>query len=313
VPKKGPLTLISDSRYKEVAEKLCVQQNLNFQLFDEHLKISQKDLASESSLTISELKFWRKKLKAKLSPQKNILEQLRRVKTSQEIKIIQSAQAHVDQILPEFVKKVLQKGVTEAEAAFKLEIDLRDNGLYGLSFDPIVAFGKNSALPHHHPNNTKLKDNTNILIDCGIKSQGYCTDMTRNFAYGKLSAEYQNKYDLLLKAQEETLKQVKSGVSPKKLDLFCRDKLGDQAKFFTHSLGHGVGLEIHETPGLSSKYKAQSGFPSKLQTNEIITIEPGLYFPGKFGIRIEDLVVVKEEGGEVLSKMKKPLSPLICK
>ena len=305
VPAQGTPTLITDSRYQEVAEDLCAEQKINFCLFNEHFKISKKNIAGESSLKISELAFWRKKLKAKIKPQKNILEQLRRVKTEEEIKIIKSAQAYVDQTLPDFVQKVLKENITEAEAAFKLEVALRNNGRYGLSFDPILAFGKNSSLPHHHPGQTKLNPNTNILIDCGIKSEGYCTDMTRNFAFGQLSSEYINKYDLLLKAQEATLKQVKADISPKKLDTFCRKQLGDQAEFFTHSLGHGVGLEIHEMPGLSSKYKAQRNFPAKLQTNEIITIEPGLYYPGKFGIRIEDLVVVKDEGCEVLSKASK--------
>jgi Xaa-Pro dipeptidase len=219
--------------------------------------------------------------------------------------MITQAQKHVDWVLESVFAGFLRLGVTEREVAFRLELALCDAGRYSLSFDSIVAFGKNSSVPHHAPAEKKLQAHENILVDCGVQYQGYCSDITRNFFYGKPSNEYRKKYTILQNAQEKTLQKYLPGASAATLDAFCRKQLEPEPAY-PHSLGHGVGLEIHELPGVSLRNK------KKLQENEVVTCEPGLYYPGKFGIRIEDLLVVRKKAPQILSQASKELHIITC-
>ena len=186
--------------------------------------------------------------------------------------------------------------------AFELEIALRARGKFELAFDPIVAFGANSAVPHHQPSKKNLQKNENILVDCGAKFSGFCSDLTRNFFFGSPSREFLHKFENLKNAQNLTIKKFVAGAKISAIEKFCREKIGPDKKFFSHSLGHGVGLEIHERPVISQKSR------EKLRKNQIVTCEPGVYFPEKFGIRIEDLLQIRENRPpKILSKSEKNL------
>ncbi len=298
--------LISDARYADMAVK-NLPKGWKFQLFDKDFKEEfgkkQKGIFQiEDTVTLAELERYKKLFpNVKFEIVSNHWEKQRRTKTEVEIEKIRKAQNQVDSVLVPFLKSKLKQGITEQQVAFELEHAIREKGKFELSFDAIVAFGENSAIPHHHPSDRKLKQNDNILIDCGAKFEGYCSDMTRNFIFGKPSVEYQSKFEFCLKAQDEILRQYKPNVKVVDLEKSCRDILGKEEKYFTHSLGHGVGLEIHETPGISTRSK------DILIENEVVTCEPGLYYPDKFGIRIEDILVVRKDWVEVLSKTDKGL------
>jgi len=318
---KNKTILISDGRYSEKAQKLVKsRENLAFQLYDENFTDNfGKNISGvfgiEDTISLTQRKLLKKlfpNIKLKITSQ--VLENLRRTKTDDEINKIKQAQNKVDEILYNFLIENLRENITEKALAFKLEIALQDSGNYGLSFPAIVAFGENSAIPHHEPSNRKLKSGDNILIDLGTTYQRYCSDMTRNFLFQNSTKNSQNfisnniriqdyiqKYNLLLDTQNQTLKQYIPNQSTKKIDKISRDLLGEFAKYYIHSLGHGVGLEIHELPNLSKKSKF------KLKLNDIVTCEPGIYFPNKFGIRIEDLLVIKKDNPEILSKTSKKL------
>lgn len=306
--KKGNF-LMADNRYAERAQK-CVPKGWQFQLFDEKFQENfgknwEGKIGIEDSVTLLGLKSYKKLFpKAKFKPVNQFVEDLRRKKTEEEIKKIRIAQQGIDRVLIPFMRSEATLGVTEKALAFRLDLAIRDEGRFDLSFDPIVAFGANSSIPHHAPSETKLKKGDNILIDCGAKFEGYHSDMTRNFVLGKASTEYQNKYEHLLNVQQKTLQKYQAGKTVKSVMNFCRKALGDDAPYFTHGLGHGVGLEIHEIPSLSEKSK------HKLEINDVVTCEPGIYYPGKFGIRIEDLLVIRKDEPEILSKTEKELITL---
>ncbi len=304
--KTGKNILITDSRYAEIAKK-NLPKNWKFVLFDKNFKKKFstkifKKLWIEDSTKISEFKYFKKLFRNVRFLSKNqFIENLRRQKTNQEIEKIKTAQTHIDDLLIKFLKTKLKIGITEAQLAFELDLAIRDGGKFGISFDTIVAFGKNSAIPHHYPSSKKLEKNKNILIDCGAKFGGYCSDMTRNFVFGSPSQEYRKKFENCFNAQKQTLAKYQENIKISELEKYCRQKLGNDEKYFTHSLGHGVGLEIHELPKVSVSSK------KRLLDKEVVTCEPGIYFPEKFGIRIEDLVLINKNKIEILSKTPKDL------
>ncbi len=306
--KSGGKYLITDSRYAIKARKICEHERIKFLLFEATFsekfgKKFQGIWALEDTTTIAQ----GKRMNA-LFPQvqwkttTGVLEKLRRQKTKEEILNITKAQNQVDKILLPFVHEKLRPGISERTVAFDLECAIRDHGKFELSFDPIVAFGQNSAIPHHSPTDQKLKRGDVVLIDCGAKYKGYCSDMTRTFGYGKVSNEFFKKYELLLSGQCKALASFIRGTKTSLPDEICRKILGREAQYFTHSLGHGVGLEIHESPSIRSEGKPEDDF---FQENEVVTCEPGLYYAGKFGIRIEDLVLITDKKPRVLSRTPK--------
>lgn len=299
--------LVTDGRYREIATALAKKEGFEFLLFAGEVPTILTDAISgalwvEDTLTISDFKRYRRWFKnAKLKAQSGAIESLRSIKTEPELDIMRAAQAHVDEILLPFLKTNLKLGVSEAQLKFKLDQTLRERGKFGLSFESIVGFGAGSALPHYESGDRKLKQGDNILIDCGVIDRYYCSDMTRNFCYGLPSGGYKKDYAMLLQAQKSTLNQVKAGVKAQFLDSFCREAMGKESELFVHSLGHGVGLEIHEAPTLSAKSK------DVLQVHEVVTVEPGIYRPNQHGIRIEDSMIVLKDGCEVLTKTTKEL------
>ena len=193
----------------------------------------------------------------------------------------------------------IRTGETEIEVSNRLDNMMRAMGAKGPSFDLIVAFGENGALPHHVTSERKLKDNEPILIDFGCVYGRYCSDITRTFFHGTPGDEYKKVYSIVQKSHDEAIKALKPGLSVKNTDKICRDIISDEGygQYFIHSTGHGVGLEIHEAPAVSQRADEKQ----LLKKGMSITIEPGIYLLGKFGVRIEDTVLITEDGCEVLT------------
>ncbi len=296
--------LVTDSRYFLRAKKCA---GFTPVLFDADFANNfgnkfEGEFGIEDSVRFSALENFQKWFpNVHFATKKSPVAELRRSKKEEEIERIKTAVKRVDDILVPTVKKHLKLGVTEKQVAWELEKAIRAGGEFAMSFDPIVAFGSNSAISHHETGERRLQKNENVLIDIGAKFQNYCSDITRNFFFGTPSPEYLNVYEKLKLAQEATVSKFKTGAKVKNLELFCREELEKLAKNFMHSLGHGVGIQIHEMPKISIKSD------DILLKNEVVTCEPGVYFEEKFGIRIEDMVLVKDGKPEILTKTEREL------
>lgn len=200
----------------------------------------------------------------------------------------------------------IHDGVTEKECAEYILHCFEEFGCEGPSFSPIISFGANAADPHHEPDDTVIKEGDCIVIDMGCKWQGYCSDMTRTYFWKKADPKYAEIYETVREANEKAESLVKSGVHLCDLDLAARNHISDKGygEYFTHRLGHFIGLEEHEKGDVSSVNTA------KAQNGMIFSIEPGIYIPGEVGVRIEDLVLVADDGGELLNKVSKELRVL---
>ena len=221
---------------------------------------------------------------------------LRRVKESAEIDRIREATKLTEAALSELVPKI-EVGVSEQALALELEIVMRKMGAEKVAFDPIVASGENSALPHYRPGARKLQKGDLLLVDIGAQVGGYSCDLTRVFGVEEVSAQAQEIYELVLRANQAGIATVKAGAHGKSVDAAARVIFNETAyeECFGHGLGHGVGLEVHEGPSLSLLSD------DTLAAGMVVTIEPGVYLPGFGGVRIEDLVVVTKDGCEVLT------------
>jgi len=231
-----------------------------------------------------------------------LVEELREVKDEEERQVIQRAIDLTDRVYTEVIGQ-LRPGQTEREIAWVLERGLREGGAEGMAFGPSVAFGANSAVPHHEPTDYRLAVGDPVWIDMGALLDGYCADLTRSFAFGEASAEYERIYDVVLRAQHAAIDGMRAGVPAKTIDALARDVVtaagyGDD---FGHAVGHGIGLAIHEAPRLGSTSEAP------LRVGEVVTVEPGIYRAGWGGIRIEDVAWVRQSGVDVLSSAPKQL------
>jgi len=229
----------------------------------------------------------------------NLIEKQRMVKDEVEIENIKKACEITDKCF-EYLLKVIRPYMTEKEVALEIEKYFKLNS-DGISFDPIVATGPNSSMPHAVPTNRKIQNGDVILIDMGCKYNGYCSDMTRTIFMGNVSDEIKQIYNLVLKNQKQTLKEIKNGANTKNLFKMVESDFKLYDHCLVHALGHSVGLELHENPRLSLKYDLN------LKTNMVLTNEPGIYIPGKFGIRIEDTVLVNNQDATNLTKSTKEL------
>lgn len=295
--------LITDSRYSEQADKEalgCKIIERKTGLADETARIirrykSVKTVGLEDSITINTAEDIRDKLnkKVKYLPQK--VEELRHSKDDSEVKAVKKAAKIAENALKN-VQKNFQKGISELELAGLLDLEIRRLGAVN-SFPTIVAFGSNASRPHHQPGTRKLKKNDSILIDFGAVYKGYCSDITRCFPVGKAAPLFQKVYDVVLEANMAAISKLKPGVNPKSVEEAAKKVILDAGlPPYGHGTGHGLGLQVHEGPTVSSRAK------QKLEPGNIITIEPGVYLPGKVGVRIEDDCLVTEDGCEVLTK-----------
>ena len=225
-----------------------------------------------------------------------LVSRLREVKDADEIAKMRKAAA-LGCALFEHVLGYMAAGITEAELAAQLEFQARMAGADAMSFETIVASGKRSALPHGRATSAKLPKRSFVTLDFGVVLDGYCSDMTRTVHIGKANQREFDVYHSVLEAQEAAVAAVGTGVECQVVDEAARARLKEEEldKYFTHSTGHGVGLEIHEGPRVAAKQT------QKLEAGMVITVEPGVYIPEAFGIRIEDMVLVTEQGGEVLT------------
>ncbi len=240
-----------------------------------------------------------------LVPCTGVVQHLRAVKDAGEIARIRAASELADEAL----RIILEGGLvgrTEREVALELELCMRRLGAEAPSFSTIVAAGSHGALPHAQPRDQQIPRDVLVTIDWGALHEGYCSDCTRTYATGEgLSAQAREVYELVLSAEEAGLAAVKAGPSGRDVDAVAREVIeqAGHGEHFGHGLGHGVGLEIHEAPRLS-----RTASEEPLRAGNIVTVEPGVYLPGALGVRIEDLVVVREDTHEVLTNLPKALT-----
>ncbi|MHC4687618.1 MAG: aminopeptidase P family protein [Planctomycetota bacterium] len=237
-------------------------------------------------------------LDVKLVPTENLVEDLRIIKAKPEIDAIKAALAIAESVFSDCLP-LIQPGVTEKELAWTMEKRLREAGANSLSFPTIVAAGPNSALPHAIPGSRKIKAGEPVLFDWGVKLNGYCSDISRTVVIGKTDGTFKKVFQTVLDAQRLAIDAVKPGISSKAVDEIARNYInakGFKGKF-GHGLGHGTGLAIHESPRLS---------PIKdtpLEPGMVSTIEPGIYLPDWGGVRLENMIVVRDESAEVLNQL----------
>lgn len=310
VDKEGT-TLVTDFRYKEAAEKLFKDTDVTVVMM------------SESTNPVEVLKKYKKvaipfdetsypeycrlqRSGVELVDCMPAFRKVMGVKSAWELDKIGAACSIAEDGLLKLLPEI-KEGMTETEVAALLEYNMRSFGAYSTSFDTIVAFGAHAAVPHHVTGDTKLKFGDEILIDFGCRVDGYCSDITRTFLFGddKKHDEFKKAYAAVLEAHEAVKTELKAGMTGKQADAIARNLLEKYgyAKYFTHSLGHGVGLNIHEFPSLSFRSE------TPLENGMVFSDEPGVYLAGEFGIRIEDTVTL--ENGKVKSFMSKTDRKLI--
>jgi Xaa-Pro aminopeptidase len=261
------------------------------------------------NLTVATLKEWNKaarKAGFKLKPTTGIVEEMRSVKEPEELDKIRRAVTLTDEAFTHFMA-CAKPGMTEKEGAWVIESYMREHGADKIAFDLIVASGPNGALPHAVPGDRKFQLGEPIIVDIGCRIDHYNSDMTRTVILGRAEDKFKEIYNIVLKAQTAAEKKIKAGAKGKRADAFARNVI-DKANYggqFGHGLGHGVGLQVHEAPRASRLSK------DTYKPNMTLTIEPGIYLPGWGGVRIEDLVIIGENGVEVLCRSPKDLRDMV--
>ena len=296
------LWLLTDSRYTEQAQKQCPHSKIIKRTgpiaqaaaqLEKKLK-SNKSETVENSASLAAFEALKKNLRTRIKTSENIIEDLRSIKDQSEIAAIKKAAQIAASALKKTIRHI-KPGITENELAGTLDFQIRKLAAVN-SFPTIVAFGPNASLPHYQPAARKLKKNDTILIDFGARYKGYCSDITRCFAVGRPTAFYKKLVNAAEHAQAAALKMVKAGAQIKKVDAAARSVIAEHdLPVYGHGTGHGLGLQIHEAPTLAANIKG------KLKAGNVITIEPGIYIPGKAGVRIEDDILVTKTGYKILS------------
>lgn len=303
--------LLTDSRYIEAAKEAvkhmqCVSCNGLVKTVGELLEQrGVKRVYLEQTLTLGELKSLQKLPVTLITDTtlQDALSSARLQKDEIEIALLRKAQSITEQGF-EHILPFLKAGVTEREAALELEFFMRKHGADGVSFEFIVVSGANSSRPHGVPTDKPIENGDFVTMDFGALYGGYHADMTRTLAVGAIGDEQRFVYDTVLKAQKATLSVIRAGISGKVADAAARDVItaAGFGEYFGHGTGHGVGVEIHEAPRLSP-----SAPETPLKAGSVVTVEPGIYLPGKCGVRIEDMVLLTENGCENLTKAPKEL------
>lgn len=291
---------ITDFRYESEAREKIVDFEIVITNYSQFYAKIAEVLASIGATTvgygekmfISEFNEFKTALKGfKLKPCEAAIGAKRAVKTDEEISFIKTAQQIAEGALKRAVSHA-KAGMTERELAAEINYEMLIGGAEKYSFETIVAFGENSAQPHHHISDKKLDKNDVILVDMGAKYNGYCSDMTRTFCLGTPSQQLSEVYAIVKEAQEYAIKNIKAGMTCHDADALAREFItaNGYGENFGHSFGHGVGVDIHEDP------RVGTGSQTVLLPNMVITAEPGIYLPGIGGVRIEDMLIVGEDG-----------------
>ena len=222
------------------------------------------------------------------------------IKSKSEVEKIEAAISISDRAF-NAVSKEIEVGMTEKEIAWEIEKEMRILGAESISFDTIVASGLNGSKPHHSPTNKQISNGEAITIDMGAKLNGYCSDLTRTIFIGKPDEKFKKIYNIVLRSQLISIETAKDGLTGEDIDKISRDIISEEGfgEYFGHSLGHGVGLEIHENPGVGPNSK------NEITPGMVYTIEPGIYIDGWGGIRIEDMVLMTDNGNKLLSHAEK--------
>lgn len=275
------------------------------ELFEKHCV--SKVLIESETMSVGELRSYEKRFGnidfLSDDTLSGIITDIRSVKSEDEIEKIQKAQDIAERSLGKLIENDIREGVTERELALILNTYMLSDGAEDISFDTIVLFGENTSLPHGVPSDRKLKEGEFVLIDFGAVYEGYHSDMTRTLCFGEPSDEMREIYNIVLEAQKIGIENAKSGCKGCDLDKSARDYIDGKGygAAFGHSLGHGVGMEIHESPNASTRSEAV------LSDGMVVTIEPGIYLEKKFGVRIEDFVVINGSNCRNLTHFNKNL------
>lgn len=309
---KTEAVFLIDSRYIEAAQKnakgctdIVMLTSLSAQLPEIIKNLGIKTVYTESEkLSVSEFCNFCKIIPCECLAEKadDAINALRRRKSETEKQKILAAQAIAEKAF-DHILGFIKEGVTEREIALTLDFFMLKNGAEAISFETIAVSGKNSSMPHGVPSDKKIEKGDFITMDYGAVVDGYHSDMTRTVAVGEVSSKQAEVYETVLIAQKKSLEILKAGVSGFDADAAARDiiKNAGYGEFFGHGTGHGVGIEIHEQPRLSLKSK------QILEIGDVVTVEPGIYLPSEFGVRIEDMAFITENGCENLTKSPKNL------
>jgi len=303
---KNKKYIFTDKRYSEAVKKQTKGFEVNedgaiyFLVYDAKQFFEKNNIKSleveENNLTVAEYKSLRKFVKIIPSEFSNN----RIIKTTNEIDLVKKACKIGDEAF-DFIITKLKVGITEKEISDELTNFFKSK-IADTSFKPIVAFGPNSSIPHHETSNIKLKRNQIVLLDFGVKINNYCSDMTRTVFFGRAPKEFIEMYNTVLKAQELAISSIKEGIKSSVVDKSARDYILKQNyPNIIHSVGHGIGLEVHENPHISPNSK------ELLKNGMIFSIEPGIYIPKFGGVRIEDLVLLREGNAQLLSHSKREI------
>ncbi|MBQ2974294.1 MAG: aminopeptidase P family protein [Clostridia bacterium] len=309
---KNHSVFFTDSRYIEAAgntvkgcDEIALLTSFSVQLPEYVEKLGIKTLFTEAErLSVAEFAKIQKALPCDCLAENadEMINALRRTKNEGEKQKILAAQAIAEKAF-DHILGFIKEGVTEREIALTLDFFMLRNGAECVSFETIAVSGKNSSMPHGVPSDKKIEKGDFITMDYGAVVDGYHSDMTRTVAVGEVSSKQAQIYETVLSAQKKSLEILKAGVSCRDADAAARDiiKNAGCGEFFGHGTGHGVGIEIHEEPRVSPKSE------SILQIGDVVTVEPGIYLPGEFGVRIEDMAFITENGSENLTKSPKNL------
>ncbi|MBN2435034.1 MAG: aminopeptidase P family protein [Spirochaetes bacterium] len=304
---------ITDSRYEEYARKLLTESGIDFVLqtgvvyetFKELVKNTgwKKIYVEDHFLTLEMFNSLSETVSAKVRAGGNPCRDLRVVKDSSELALLRKAASITDNCM-DYLCNIIKPGLTEWDVAVELEHYYRTHGATGSSFDPIVASGANSSMPHYETSMTKkIVPGDTLLIDMGCVYEGYNSDLTRTLFVGDISVTMREVYGIVNSARQAAIDSAIAGATTGELDSIARKIISDAGygESFGHSLGHGVGLDVHEHP----RVKGEDDFV--LPSGSVITIEPGIYIPGTGGVRIEDLLHITDNGPELLSSFSREI------
>ncbi|WP_085508838.1 M24 family metallopeptidase [Thalassobacillus devorans] len=305
--------LITDFRYTKQAEEQAKgyeivehKQSLVDEIAAQVDRLGVKTAGFEQDLlTYGSHRQYEEKLGAELVPTSGLVEKLRLIKTDEEISILKDAVKIADDAF-DHILSYIKPGIREVDVANELEFFMRKQGATSSSFDIIVASGERSAYPHGVASEKEIQSGELVTLDFGALYKGYCSDITRTVAVGQISDELKEIYDTVLEAQLRGMKGLAAGITGKEADDLTRDYIKEKGygEYFGHSTGHGLGLDVHEGPGLSPRSD------KVLEAGMVVTVEPGIYVPGVGGCRIEDDALITESGNERLSQSPKELITL---
>ncbi len=293
--------IVTDFRYIEMAQKNA-GSDFEVVMPSNRIEYIKKIISDENVKTVgfegdfvsyqSYCDYKAKLSEVELLDVKEMFSSMRMIKDASEIEKMQKAQDITDKAFSAILKKITPE-MTELDVAVELEYEMRKNGADGFAFETIAVSGDASSLPHGTPRPIKLRPGF-LTMDFGAKLDGYCSDMTRTIVIGKADADIKHLYNTVLKAQLAALDYLREGADCGEADKVARDIIDSYPEFngcFGHSLGHSIGLYVHESPGLNKK-----GFGNKLRRGQVTSVEPGIYLFGKYGCRIEDMVVIEKDG-----------------